>query len=313
MLLRWLVSHLMQNAAQQGLRTFTEKGFATLSETAPSESLPQGRSPQDKDADSPNGGEIDTPEIDAPEIDIAKIDVVLLFAEGVEAGGSLDMLEGALPCRGEHCTGVVGAWAGRRVAVFQSGVGMENAAAAAKEVIGAFQPNWIVSAGFAAALVETVRRGDILLPDHVGAADEETMEVGMPWGRNSASAPGLHAGKLLTLDHLARDRSEREQLQKAHSALAYDMETFAIARVCREAGVRLLAARVITDGVDDALPPELEKLLEQNSWASRAGAAAGAIFNRPAAIKDIWRIKQDAMKASDRLATFLAGVISQLP
>jgi hypothetical protein len=70
--------------------------------------------------------------------------------------------------------------------------------------------------------------------------------------------------------------------------------------------------RIITDTLDDELPKEIERLLDQSSTAARWGAAAGALFHQPSRIKDLWNLKEEAVKASDRLAKFLVGVVAQL-
>jgi adenosylhomocysteine nucleosidase len=95
-----------------------------------------------------------------------------------------------------------------------------------------------------------------------------------------------------------------------HAAVACDMETYAIAEVCRVAKVPFLSVRVISDALEDELPKEVERLLEQHSLASKLGAATGAIFNRPSSIKDMWNLKEQAIKASDRLARFLRSTIA---
>ena len=75
----------------------------------------------------------------------------------------------------------------------------------------------------------------------------------------------------------------------------------------------LLPVRIITEAVDDQLPIEIEVLLEQKSLAAKLGAATGALFRRPSSVKDMWKVKEDALKASDRLARFLVDVVGQLP
>ena len=97
-----------------------------------------------------------------------------------------------------------------------------------------------------------------------------------------------------------------------HAALAVDMESMAVAQVCRAEKVRFLSVRVIIDEVDRALPRDIDSLLNKKSTAGRLGAAAGAILRRPASIKDMWQLKEDALAASERLAKFLVGVVGQL-
>jgi adenosylhomocysteine nucleosidase len=122
----------------------------------------------------------------------------------------------------------------------------------------------------------------------------------------------LHVGRLLTVDRLIRHPDERRKLHADHAALACDMETFAVAQACRDAGTRLLSVRIISDAIDDELPREIEHLLSQTTLAGKIGAAAGAVMHRWGAAKDLWNLREDALKASDRLAKFLRGVVTQL-
>jgi adenosylhomocysteine nucleosidase len=90
------------------------------------------------------------------------------------------------------------------------------------------------------------------------------------------------------------------------------MESAAIAEACREGKTKFLSVRIISDGVTDELPREIERLMNSRTFARQLGAATGAILKRPSAIKDLWRLREDAIRCSDRLAKFLAGVIPQL-
>ena len=74
-----------------------------------------------------------------------------------------------------------------------------------------------------------------------------------------------------------------------------------------------LSSEARADAVDDTLPPEIDRLMRQKTMAGKLGAAAGAIFSRPTAAKDLWDLRGMALKSSDRLAKFLAGMIEQLP
>ena len=86
----------------------------------------------------------------------------------------------------------------------------------------------------------------------------------------------------------------------------------AVAEVCRRHRTRFLSVRVISDALDDQLPPELERLVNHSSIAGKLGAATRAIWQRPSIVKDMWRLRETAQRASDRLARFLTGVVPQL-
>jgi adenosylhomocysteine nucleosidase len=70
--------------------------------------------------------------------------------------------------------------------------------------------------------------------------------------------------------------------------------------------------RIISDAVDDELPADVERLARQKTRAGQFGAATGAIFRRPSSVKDMLRLKEYSLVASDRLAKFLSGMITQL-
>ncbi|OHB84476.1 MAG: hypothetical protein A2V98_15340 [Planctomycetes bacterium RBG_16_64_12] len=73
-----------------------------------------------------------------------------------------------------------------------------------------------------------------------------------------------------------------------------------------------MAVRVISDAVDDELPRDVKRLIEQQTRAAKLGAVVGAVWNRPSSVKDLWKLREDALVASDRLAQFLASTIEQL-
>ena len=72
------------------------------------------------------------------------------------------------------------------------------------------------------------------------------------------------------------------------------------------------ALRIISDALDDELPKEVERLLAQKTIAGKLGAAAKAVFQRPGSALDFIKLQDDALKASDRLAKFLTGLVVQL-
>ena len=242
-------------------------------------------------------------------------DVGLVFALGIEAGGTLDLLEGVVKIRGHEFVAYEGAIAGRRVVLIEAGPGREKAARATEALIDGHQPAWVISAGFAGGLVDGLARNDLFVPNSVAWQDSSAdpprderlaIDVKMP------PAPHLHIGRLLTVDAVVRTADDKRGLASAHEAQAVDMETFAIAAACQARKTRFFSVRVISDEVGDELPPEIEHLLHQETLSGRLGAAAGSIFRRPSSIKDLWKLKETALVASDRLGKFLAELVGQL-
>ncbi len=287
MMLRWLVSNWLRQAAQEHLQQAVGEAFQRGSGQA---------------------------EEDVEETPLPPVDIAVVFALGVESGGLLDLLSNRITTRYASHIEHRGELAGHQLVVAESGVGQDAARSTTEHLIQLHQPRWFVSAGFAAALDENLRRGHVLMSDEVINSSDDRLTIGLTVDRASAeSSPSLHIGRLLTTDSLVRNRDEKEALATAHDALACDMETFAIAEACQAGGTKLLSVRIITDCFNDQLAPEIERLLNQNSVAGKLGAAAGALFNRPSTVKDMWKLKEDALKATDRLGRFLSSMIQQLP
>lgn len=286
MMLRWLVSNWIREAAQQKLHE-------TVSDVARQQ------------AGGLNADDAVTP----PPCELA-----VIFALGIEAGGFVDLLAQTVTTRYQSHVEHTGLLGERYVLIAESGVGRQAARETTQSVIELHNPTWVISAGFAGALREDLRQGHILLADEVIDVNGTRLTIGLTVDKESAAqSRGLHIGRLLTVDQLIRTSREKVQLGQQHSALACDMETQAVAAACQQAKTRFMSVRVISDAVDDELPQEIERLLDQQTIAAKLGAAAGAIFKRPSSVKDMWKLKEDAIKASDRLARFLTTVIAQLP
>ena len=241
------------------------------------------------------------------------VEVALLFALGIESGGFEDLLSDLVTTRGDGFLIHQGNIGKRRVAAVICGAGPKAAGRATEAVITGHQPKWIISAGFAGGLDPKLQRQDVLMADGLADSRGNRLRVDVHIDPAAlAKTPGVHVGRLLSGDTVIRMPREKHTAGEKYEAVAVDMETFAVAEVCSRRRVRFLSVRVITDTVDESLPKEVEGLLAQRSGPARLGAAAGAIFRRPSSLADMYRLKENALVCSDRLAKFLAGTIEQL-
>jgi len=293
MILRWLVANLVRQHAKQHLYdAVVQAARGAVGTMATGEQVDEH-------------GEPLPPPLPA--------EIVFVFALPVEANGLVDNLTDVVKTR---CPGFVehaGYLAGRRVAVIETGVGCDAAQQATEAVLKLHQPAWVISTGFAAALSEDLRRGHIVMAHQVIDTHGQRFEIGLRMDQDAIDAsPSLHVGTLLTVDRLIRTRDEKEHLGKEHQAIACDMETAAVARTCQQKKTRFMSVRIISDTLEDELPKEIERMLEQKSVASKLGVAAGAIVNRPSTLKDMWKWQEEALKATERLARFVNSVVGQL-
>ena len=294
MLLRWLAGDVLRQAAQKKL-------LNVMSQAA--------RAARGGERRGPAGSESDASLRER----ILPGGIVFVFAMNVESGGLVDLLRDAVTT---HCPAFLehaGTLNDQRLVIAESGVGVKAAARATEDVIAIHKPSWVVSTGFAASLREELRRGHILMADSVADEQGNHLSVGLKIDPQAVQAsPSLHLGRLLTVDRLVHAPDERRRLAAEHGASACDMESMAVAETCRRKKVRFLSVRIISEAVDAQLPREIGCLVGQKSVAAKLGVAAGALVKRPSTVKDLWKLREEATKASDRLAKFLAGVLTQL-
>jgi adenosylhomocysteine nucleosidase len=290
MVLPQLLRTLLQQAAGQKVRE-------TVMEAARQQLDPTSRT-----------GESATDNVDesAPPIGV-------VFAIGSESGGLEDLLHDVVDVRAAGFTVRRGGLGQRPVIIAISGAGRKRAADATEALILGHRPRLVISAGFAGGLVDDLKRNDVVVGDSVRTEDGANAPLDamlLPAGLRGS--PRLFSGRLLTVDRVIHQPAEKRSLGSAHAALAVDMETAAVAEVCRIRQIPLLAVRVIIDAVEDQLPPDLERVLSQKTGAGRLGAALGIIVNRPSSAKDLYNLKEAAIVASARLAKFLAATIEHL-
>jgi adenosylhomocysteine nucleosidase len=196
----------------------------------------------------------------------------------------------------------------------RSGAGAAAAARALTVLLQGYRPAWIISAGFAGAIDQRLKRGDVVLSDSLSTTDGRKLELELSLDAGAGDWPaGVHVGRVVSAPRIVRRAKDKLALGAEHAALAVDLESFAVAEACREAGVRFLGVRAISDAAQDELPPDIDRLARQKTGAARLGAAAGAIFRRPGSFKDILKLKETAIVVSDRLAKFLSQLIAGLP
>jgi len=239
--------------------------------------------------------------------------VGLIFALGIEAGGLVDRLSGVIATAGAGFVAREGGLDGRRLVIVESGAGRDSAARSTEALIAGHEPKWIISAGFAGSLHSDLKPGHILMADEVIDTSGHRLKIDLNiTPEQVAASPGLHVGRLVTVDSVVHRAADKLALGKATGALAVDMETLGVAEVCRQEKVKLLSIRVISDAVDRELPADVDLLVRKKTTAGRVGAATGAIFRRPSSLKDMWKLREDALVASERLAKFIVGVVRQL-
>src|SRR5215831_19807533 len=121
----------------------------------------------------------------------------------------------------------------REIQVLHTGVGEKTCRHRLAKFLQDQQFDCLISAGFAGALTDDLRVGDLLLAENFS-----TVDLGERW--SSLSNLPIHLANLLTVSKLIHSPQERNKLVLTSDAAAVDMETEFIARACAASGIALL-------------------------------------------------------------------------
>ncbi len=201
----------------------------------------------------------------------------------------------AAPCRAE--------WCDEQVLVLETGVGPEAVARALRWLLAQAPVGLIVSAGFSGALSPNLRVGELVWAEEVVELD------GSAWPTSACARAGpWHCGRALMVAELVGTPEEKGRLGKLHGAVAADMESGVVVRLCREAGVLVGVLRAISDDGGSSLSPALLGLLRAGRVAPSRVLAA--LLRRPRLLGELLRLARDTRVAGRRLAEGLVALLA---
>jgi adenosylhomocysteine nucleosidase len=240
----------------------------------------------------------------------APADVGIVAALPIEVADLVDGLKRVWKYKSVAAPVIEGEHEGKIVAVAIGGMGRAAARRAADVLIAGHRPRWIISAGFAGALNPAYARNDLVLAREVIDRDGGCYPGDQPPGL--AASVKYSTGRLLTVDQLVLRAAEKSALHQSYQADLIDMESSAVAAICREQLVRFLSIRVISDDAHRDLPAEVSGIIN-SSGSYRVGAALRSVWRRPSSIKDFWSLYEHSLEAADRLAKFINRCLGELP
>ena len=202
-----------------------------------------------------------------------------------------------------------GRYDGIRIAVVECGMGYARARRATEALIEGHSPSWLLSCGFAGALLPQMKVGNIVMANEI--VDQHGQQFSIDLKLSTDESRGLYVGRVITADEIVRTIAEKRELHEQRAAIAVDMESLAVAQVARERHVRFMGIRAISDDMSADLPSEVLSVMG-GSGAVRVGAVIGALWKRPSSMKDMLKLRDHAEVAAKSLASFLDGVVHQL-
>jgi adenosylhomocysteine nucleosidase len=202
------------------------------------------------------------------------------------------------------------------VLVLETGLGATRTERALRWVLDApklgtvpYRPKMILSAGFAGSLSEELHVGDIVLAEEI--ADEQGGLWQTTWPKELPAGewrPLLHRGRLLTVDRIVASPEEKRVVGMKHGAIAADMESATVARLCTERGIAFGCIRAISDDMRTPLSPRLASLLRDGRVDPFR--LLGSLFLKPTLIRELWRLARHTSFAGEQLGTALGELLT---
>ena len=136
----------------------------------------------------------------------------------------------------------------RDVTILHTGVGAKNCNERLEILLHKMRPRLVISSGFAGAVSEQLRVGDLVLAQNFSdsqllASAERILRDRQP-----------RLVKLFTSTSIIDSVSERNEIARASGAAAVDMETGAIVAVCNAHSIPVLSLRGISDTASQPFP-----------------------------------------------------------
>ncbi len=152
-----------------------------------------------------------------------------------------------------------------------TGQGMGRAKDATRFLLES-HPLLIMNLGVAGALVDGLDSGDLIIPDAL-TNQECKVELESPAKRAmdvlmASTGIRFRRGLLVSTDETVDSPGAKQALHKATGASAVDMEAFAVARTCKDAGIPCYVVKAITDSLSQAIPRAITDCLSETGHIS---------------------------------------------
>jgi adenosylhomocysteine nucleosidase len=194
---------------------------------------------------------------------------------------------------------------GATLVVVRSGMGMENARAASRWLIGQGVSALGVS-GISGGLDPELGTGDLILAEGVIEDDAGGAYPVKPGFVDTATAAlggrgvSVHCGPIVTVSHPVLSAEDKQTLFAKSKALAVDMESAAAAAAAQTAGRPFFAFRAVCDAAGVSIPRDLLGFLDQKARV-RPFHLVRTVLLKPSLVSELLHMRR-------RFHTALAGL-----
>ncbi|OHB99743.1 MAG: hypothetical protein A3G70_04860 [Planctomycetes bacterium RIFCSPLOWO2_12_FULL_39_13] len=226
--------------------------------------------------------------------------------------------------RHAHATFYQSEFCGFPITLVQTGIG-KNVSAVIQYLSKCFRIQLMVSSGFAGSVNSDVCVGDLIIGKHVLHSSQKVFEGNIQIDSTlscDASIVDLavrlsrtdtfksHCGDVLSVSKIVSQASTKKHIGNQTSAIAIDMESFAIAERANSLGIPFVVIRTISDGIEEDI--EINENMVTEGGNVNIPATARHLLNKPHHILYLNRLRKQTKLATNTLSAFFPNFITQI-
>jgi hopanoid-associated phosphorylase len=184
------------------------------------------------------------------------------------------------------------------VLLWQCGMGAERAQQAARSLLDA-GATALLSWGMAGGLDPALRPGDVVLPATVVPSPGVGLEVDAAWHMRLCkclAGSNINTGPLIQSLRVVAEPADKAELFQSTGAIAVDMESAAIAQVCKDAGKSFMAIRAVADPAGRSIPAAVITAMDVNGRVSLAKLGQ-VVLRTPRLLTTLLQLRTDSRAA----------------
>ncbi len=210
------------------------------------------------------------------------------------------------------------------ITLIQTGIG-KNVSEVIHQLSKYTRIQFMISSGFAGSVNPKVGVGDLIIGKRVLYSSGEvsgkeiridstlpcdTSAVELAVALSDTDFLKLHCGDILSVDKIIRLSSLKRYIGNQTTAIAVDMESFAIAERANAMGIPFIAVRAISDGVDEDM--EISENMVTMGGSVNISVTARYVLKKPHHIPYLNRLRKQTKLATHTLSLFFPNFITQI-
>ena len=215
-----------------------------------------------------------------------------------------------------------GSYKNKGVVLVQTGIGKNQAEEATRFVLDHYPVTALISLGFAGALTENLKIGDIVVcvtlccageheaipPSKSKYYNSDASLISLAERNVQSKTTSFHQGSSVTVAKPASTQEAKQTLAKTFSADVVEMENYWIAQIASARQIPFIAIRAISDTLQDSLPIDFIDSHGDIQWK----LAIPRLAAHPQNILKLFNLFRNAGQARKNMTIFIDRFIDNL-